>query len=86
MPIRQVARVEFWLAVIVLVAVLALASMGWILDLSPWYLAGVAVVAALLLHEHRIVSPKDLRRLDKAFFDMNAMVGIVYLGASAAGV
>jgi len=69
-----------------IVAVAALASLAWLLDLSPWYLAGVALVGVLLLREHRMVSPNDLRRLDKAFFDMNATVGIVYLGASAAGV
>ncbi len=68
-----------------LVAVAALLSLWWLLDLSVWYPAGVAVVALVLLYEHRLVRPGDLSRLDKAFFDMNAVVSIVYLGVAAAG-
>jgi 4-hydroxybenzoate polyprenyltransferase len=59
---------------------------GQVLDLSPLYLVGVAVIAAILFYEHRLVRGDDLTRLDKAFFDMNAVVGIIYLGAAAVGV
>jgi 4-hydroxybenzoate polyprenyltransferase len=41
-------------------------------------LAGIAVVAALLLYEHLIVSPKDLRRLNAAFFTMNGVISVVF--------
>ncbi|HET9233935.1 MAG TPA: UbiA-like polyprenyltransferase [Candidatus Eisenbacteria bacterium] len=67
-------------------AFLALASLTWLLDLSFWYLIGVGAVALLLLYEHRLIHPQDLRRLDRAFFDLNAVISVVYLGASAAGV
>ncbi len=37
---------------------------------------GVAVTALLLLYEHSLVSPGDLRKLNKAFFDMNGYISI----------
>jgi 4-hydroxybenzoate polyprenyltransferase len=40
---------------------------------------GVAAVAALLLYEHLIVSPSDLRRLNAAFFTVNGVIAIVFL-------
>jgi len=45
---------------------------------SVWY-AGAVAVAALLLYEHLIVSPSDLRRLDAAFFTANSFVAVVFL-------
>ena len=68
------------------VAVLALASLVFLLDLSPWYLAGIAVIAGVLIYEHRLISPRDWRNLNRAFFDMNAVISVIFLGASAAGV
>ena len=41
-------------------------------------LAGIALVAALLLYEHLIVSPRDLRRLNAAFFTMNGVIAVVF--------
>jgi 4-hydroxybenzoate polyprenyltransferase len=41
-------------------------------------LVGIAVVAALLLYEHLLVSPKDMRRLNAAFFTMNGVISIVF--------
>ena len=38
------------------------------------YWVGVAVVAALLVYEHSLVRPGDLRRLDAAFFTMNGVI------------
>ena len=48
-------------------------SPGW---LSLATLAGVAVVAALLIYEHRLVRPGDLTRLDAAFFNMNGYISV----------
>jgi 4-hydroxybenzoate polyprenyltransferase len=39
---------------------------------------GIAVVAGLLLYEHLIVSPRDLRRLNAAFFTMNGVIAILF--------
>jgi 4-hydroxybenzoate polyprenyltransferase len=58
------------------VALLALA--GWGLGLGVAYWLGIAAVAALLLYEHAIVRPGDLRRLDAAFFTVNGVISIVF--------
>jgi len=39
---------------------------------------GVFAVAALLLYEHSIVHPGDLRRLDTAFFTMNGIISVTF--------
>jgi 4-hydroxybenzoate polyprenyltransferase len=58
------------------VALLAAAGAG--LDVGAWYWLGVAVVAALLVYEHSIVRPNDLRRLDAAFFTVNGVLSIAF--------
>ena len=45
---------------------------------APGYL-GVAIVALLLLYEHSLVSPRDLNRLNAAFFTMNGVIAMVFL-------
>jgi 4-hydroxybenzoate polyprenyltransferase len=71
----------FWIARLLHAAMLAL--LLWLVrafGLGHFALAGVAVVAALLLYEHLIVSPGDLRRLNAAFFTMNGVISIVFFG------
>jgi 4-hydroxybenzoate polyprenyltransferase len=58
--------------------VILLALTGWGLGTGPWYAAGVAAVALLLLYEHLIVRPGDLRRLDAAFFTVNGVISVVF--------
>jgi 4-hydroxybenzoate polyprenyltransferase len=60
------------------VVLLVLVGLG--LELGVAYWLGVAVVAALLAYEHAIVRPGDLRRLDAAFFTVNGVISIVFLG------
>ncbi len=45
--------------------------------LAGWL--GVAAVGLLLLYEHSLVSPRDLRRLNAAFFTMNGVIAMVFL-------
>jgi 4-hydroxybenzoate polyprenyltransferase len=45
---------------------------------------GIAVVGLLLTYEHSLVSPSDLRRLNAAFFTMNGVIAMVFLGFVAA--
>jgi 4-hydroxybenzoate polyprenyltransferase len=40
------------------------------------YWTGVAAVAGLLIYEHRLVRPDDLTRVNRAFFNVNAVVSI----------
>jgi 4-hydroxybenzoate polyprenyltransferase len=58
------------------VALLAAAGAG--LEVGAWYWLGAAVVAVLLLYEHLIVRPDDLRRLDAAFFTVNGILSITF--------
>lgn len=44
------------------------------------YFIGVAVAAALLLYEHSLVKQDDFSRLNAAFFTMNGVISIVFLG------
>ena len=41
--------------------------------------AGLAVVALVLVYEHRLVSPNDLSRVNAAFFTLNGLVSILLL-------
>ncbi len=45
--------------------------------LGAIYWTGVAAVVVMLAHEHRIVSPDDLSRIDLAFFKLNGAVSLV---------
>ena len=47
---------------------------------------GVAVVGVLLIVEHAIVTPRDLSRVNAAFFVVNGLVGVVLLGAVVAAI
>jgi len=40
---------------------------------------GIGLVALLLLYEHSLVSPRDLRKLNAAFFTMNGVIATVFL-------
>jgi len=47
-------------------------------DLGKVAMIGIAVVALLLLYEHLIVSPKDMRRMNAAFFTLNGIISVVF--------
>lgn len=61
--------------------VAALVGLHVVAGLGPAHLVGVLLVAAILVYEHSIVRPDDLRRLDRAFFDLNGYVSLGYLAA-----
>ncbi len=54
--------------------------------LGPVAVAGILLVAGLLLYEHLIVSPRDLRRLNAAFFTMNGVISVVFFVFIAASL
>ncbi|HEX4747750.1 MAG TPA: UbiA-like polyprenyltransferase [Gaiellaceae bacterium] len=66
------------------VALLAAAGLG--LDVSLPYWIGVAATAALLVYEHSLVRPGDLRRLDAAFFTLNGVISVVFFAFVALDV
>jgi 4-hydroxybenzoate polyprenyltransferase len=72
-------RASFWAArACHLATVFALVVAGLGLPVGALYWLGVAVVAALLLYEHSLVSPIDRTRLDMAFFTMNGVISVTF--------
>jgi 4-hydroxybenzoate polyprenyltransferase len=67
-----------------LAMVAVLLALPLLTDLSVLYLAGVVLVGALLVHEHRIVRPDDLSRINQAFFTINGWISFLVLLAMAA--
>ena len=77
----------FWAARLMHLAMLALLVWFGLLfqfQLIGWI--GILAVALLLAYEHSIVSPRDLRRLNAAFFTMNGVIAMVFLAFVAADV
>jgi 4-hydroxybenzoate polyprenyltransferase len=77
----------FWIARAMHLGMLCL--LLWLVHLfhlGPIAAAGVATVAALLLYEHCIISPRDLRRMNAAFFTLNGLISIAFFGFFAADV
>jgi 4-hydroxybenzoate polyprenyltransferase len=60
------------------ITVLCLVALAWVTPLGSFYLAGVAVVASLLVFEQSLVTATDLSQVKRAF-DLNGYVGILYL-------
>jgi 4-hydroxybenzoate polyprenyltransferase len=53
-----------------------LAVAGSMLFVGRWYAVGLVLTAVLLIHEHRLVKPDDLSRVDAAFFTTNGVVSV----------
>lgn len=72
-------RRALWVArgfhVIMLVLLVALL---WSFGLGKIAVGGVAVVSALLLYEHSLVSADDLSKMNAAFFTMNGVVSVLF--------
>ncbi len=70
----------FWAARAMHLLMMALLTwFGWLFHFQTAGWLGVAAVALLLGYEHLIVSPRDLRRLNAAFFTMNGVIAMVFL-------
>ncbi len=70
----------FWTARFMHVAMLGLLAWFGLLfsfGLAGWL--GIVAVGLLLAYEHSLVSPRDLRRLNAAFFTMNGVIATVFL-------
>ena len=80
LPARFGERAAFAAAHLLHLATVALLiGTGLGLSVGPLYWVGVAAVAALLIYEHLLVRPGDLRRLDMAFFTMNGIISVIFL-------
>ncbi len=68
-----IARICHLITVSLLIAFGIAAISGWL------YYVGVAIVAVLLIYEHSLVNPRDLSRVNEAFFTVNGAVGVLLL-------
>ena len=75
----------FWAARGMHIAMLALlVEFGWLFHFETVGWVGIGAVGLLLAYEHALVSPRDLRRLNAAFFTMNGVIAMVFFGFVAA--
>ncbi len=66
-----IARITHALTIIGLVYLFFITSLGWL------YLVGVVIANFILHYEHSIISPKDMSKLNTAFFTMNGILSVI---------
>lgn len=77
-PAQMGIATALWLArVFHLVTVAALVAIGLSAGLRTLYYVGVACAAVMLVIENAVVSPRDLSRVNFAFFTVNGIVGVL---------
>ncbi len=64
----------------------SLAALAFSLGLGVMAWLGVAVVALLIIWEHRLVHANDLSRIDAAFFTMNGNISVLFFAFWAADI
>lgn len=69
----RLSRILYVGFVIALFSLAVMASLGWL------YLAGVCIVAGLLIWEQSLIRPQDLTHIHTAFFTINAWISPVLL-------
>lgn len=68
-------------ALLHVVTVGALAALPSVAALSWPYWVGLALITGVLAYEHAIVRPGDLSRINKAFFDLNGYISLLFFAA-----
>lgn len=63
-----------------LLTIAGLIALWYCAALGPVFLAGLVIVAILLIYEHALVRPDDLSRVNAAFFHVNAVISLGLLG------
>ncbi|HXV78426.1 MAG TPA: UbiA-like polyprenyltransferase [Candidatus Binatia bacterium] len=63
-----------------------LAAVGFSAQMGIIYWLGFSIIAIILFWEHRLVTPTDLSRISRAFFDFNAYVSVGYFLATLGDV
>ncbi|MFN8244623.1 MAG: UbiA-like polyprenyltransferase [Ferruginibacter sp.] len=51
---------------------------GYYGQMGAWYWCGVAFFAGLLIYQHLLVKPNDLRRVNIAFFTTNGIASVIF--------
>ncbi len=68
------------------VMLLLLIALLMVFGLGKVAIAGVVVVAVLLVYEHSLVTADNLSKLNAAFFTMNGVISVVFFGFVAADI
>ena len=68
-------------ALLHVVTVAALATLPSVIELGIAYWLGFAVITGVLIYEHWLVRPDDLSKINKAFFDLNGYISLLFFGA-----
>ena len=77
----------FWIARAMHLAMVALLFvMLHVFGLGVIALVGMCLVVVLLAYEHMIISPRDLTRMNAAFFTLNGIISVVFFISVAADV
>jgi 4-hydroxybenzoate polyprenyltransferase len=80
-------RTAFWIArAMHLGMLLMLCWLVVLFGLGKVAVLGVVLVALLLVYEHSIISPRDMRRMNAAFFTLNGIISVLFFGFVAADV
>ena len=64
-------------------AFVVLCGFGWVAGLGIAYACGLIGIAGALVYEHRTAARLDPAAINRAFFQSNAIVGALFLGAIA---
>ena len=77
----------FWIARVMHLAMIAqLFLMVHVFGLGAIALVGMCVVVVLLAYEHSIIGPRNLTRMNAAFFTLNGIISVVFFVSVAADV
>lgn len=77
----------FWIArTMHLAMIFLLFVMVHVFGLGPIALAGMCLVVLLLAYEHSIINPRNLTRMNAAFFTLNGIISVVFFISVAADV
>jgi 4-hydroxybenzoate polyprenyltransferase len=74
-----VAKALLFSRLLHVITVSCLLTLGFAINPAAglFYFLGTALVAAMLVYEHRLVSPTDLSKVNAAFFTVNGVVSII---------
>ncbi len=78
-PVRLGQRGALVLSALLHVGTITLlAALPWVVSLDWAYWAGWLLISGVLVYEHSLVKPGDFSKIDKAFFDLNGYVSLVF--------
>lgn len=61
-----------------LLSAICVISAGWLGHFGWWYWTGVAIFVGMLIYQHSIVKPNDLKRVNLAFMTANGIASVVF--------